>query len=63
MTINQLREEWQTAIEEIDRRRVDADWGGDLQELPNEEEDHSLIIERTRIYSGKCHSLLSYVKT
>lgn len=60
MVVEELRQDWERAVEEITSN--DETWEMDhhIAGLARAEDD-SLIVERTKIYAGKCNSLLSYV--
>ncbi len=61
MVAQELREEWHAAVEEIVRRAEETEPNGN-SEGPGSTQDDALMIVRTKVYAGKCNSLLSYVK-
>ena len=61
MLVEQLREDWQAAVQKVLQSDVQEHGGSASSEVINTQADDVVVVELARIYAKKCNSLLSYV--
>jgi hypothetical protein len=59
--VEQLREDWQTAVQEITHSDVQEHEYSASSEVIDTQADDIIVVELAKIYAKKCNSLLSYV--
>ena len=60
MIPQELRDKWRAAVEEIAGGAKEIEQ--ENSDNPHNPEDDTVVVARTKVYAGKCNSLLSYVK-